>query len=78
MDCTKGFNVGNATEMGRTNQGCAFGSYADVHLAWLLETQTPHQKAQDYPLRPEEGECVNIGYSSDYFNYIVKRQVRLR
>ena len=77
MDCTKGFNVGNGTVMGRTNDGCVNG-YADVHLAWLLETQNPHQKAQEYPLRPEEGECVNIGYSSDYFNYIVKRQVRIR
>ena len=77
MDCTNGFEIDNGTEMFRTNQGCKTG-YADVHLQWLQETQTPHQDAQDYPLRPDEpaGECANNGYGPDYFNYIVKRQVR--
>ena len=79
MDCTQGFQVGKDTELARTNQGCVTG-FADVHLEWLQETQNPHQTARDYPLRPTEpaGECINIGYGPDYFNYIVKRQVRIR
>ena len=80
MDCTQGFKVGQDTELERFNNGCDPGSFADVHLEWLKETQNPHQSARDYPLRPEEpaGECINIGYGPDYFNYIVKRQVRSR
>ena len=82
MDCTKGFKVGNGTELARFNNGCDFGSFADVHLQWLQETQSPLESARDYPLRPDEpaGECGASddpsGYGPNYYNYIVKRQVR--
>ena len=77
MDCTDGLQTGNGTELARTNVGCVNG-FADVHLEWLEATQIPHQDPQDYPLRPDEpaGECANNIYGPDYFNYIVKRQVR--
>ena len=77
VDCTKGFSRGNGTELLRTNDGCAVG-FADLHGLWLNATQSPYQNAEVYPLRPEDGECVNFGYGPDYFNYIVKRQVRER
>ena len=67
--------------MARINQGCVTG-FADVHLQWLQETQSPLEAARDYPLRPDEpaGECGASddpsGYGPNYYNYIVKRQVR--
>ena len=67
--------------MDRKNQGCT-SAYADVHLLWLMDTQTPLQNAQDYPLEPDRPalsarECKNdqLGNGPNYYNYIVKRQV---